>query len=547
VSPRRVVLVAAGLTLVAASSADAAVRHRLVEKRAHPGRIVERVERVTIGGRTATVVTVTMPRPGRGRLLEPVLSGDVVSEGTATTSSVSKALGRYGTAVAINADLFEYASGQPSGLLMIDGEIYNQPQGGRPAMLIGYDGVLRMSKPKATGRLTLPDGSRVPFEINVKRSDGLVTYDEGWGRAAPPGARRSFVLRVGEGSEVRYLRNEIRATVPQMTATRVRRGGQRMPARDDFLFQAYGRAAALVRSVRDGREVRMRYRIAPIPDTTRYAVGGGPMLIRDGRIVYRREANREFSDDQLVPPDARTAVAQKRNGAVIFYAVDKGPGSAGFTVAEVARDLKARGAVTAMAFDSGGSTAVSINGTVLNRPSDGVERPVGTMLVYWLPKPGYRKPIAAVKAAPPQPGSRVPRLSYRLLGTTQVEISLHEPGGSRLLVKEGRARAGSHRIAMPEDPKPGAWRVEVVAPLYGDRVVREFRVPRRPVAETTPEPAAPAQKAVSPAPAAADQATTAPAGGGDDGAGRWPWVAGSVVAIAALGLLGWRLAARRRG
>jgi len=541
--PARLVLLAAGLTLLVASAADAAVRRHLVEKRTYRGKVVERVERVTIGGRTSTVVTVTMPRPGRGRVLEPVLPGEVVSKGTATTSSVSRVLGRYGTAVAINADLFEYASGQPSGLLMIDGELYNQPQGGRPALTIGYDGVLRMSKPKATGRLTLPDGSRVPFEFNVKRSDGLVTYDEGWGRAAPPGARRSFVLRVGEGSDLRHLRDEIRATVPQMTARRVRRGGQRLPGREDFLFQAYGRAATQVRSVRDGSELAMRYRLAPIPRTARYAVGGGPMLIRDGRIVYRREANREFSDGQLVPPDARTAVAQKRDGAVIFYAVDQGPGSAGFTVPEVARDLRARGAVTAMAFDSGGSTAVSINGTVRNQPSDGFERPVGNMLVYWLPKPGYRKPIAAVKATPPRPGSRVPRLSYRLLGATRVEISLHEPGGSRLLAKDGRARAGAHRIPMPDDPRPGTWRVEVVAPRYGDRVVRAFRVPRRPVAETTPEAAAPAEEPAPHTPETAD----APAEADGDGAGPWPWIAGGIAAIAALGLLAWRLAARRRG
>jgi len=542
-----ILAVAVGTGALPAAPAGAAVTHRLVETRTHPGRVVERVERVTIGPRTSTVVTVTMPRPGRGRVLEPVLPGDVVSRGTATTSSVSRALGRYGTAVAINADLFEYASGQPSGLLMIDGEIYNQPQGGRPALAIGHDGMLSLSRPKAVGRLRLPDRSTVPFEINVRRADGLVTYDSGWGRTPPPGARRSFVARLGAGAEVAYRPQQIRATVPRMTIRGVRRGGQRIPGDDspDFLFQAYGRAAGALRSVRPGRTLSMRYRIGPLPDTARYAVGGGPILIRGGRIVYRREANREFSDDQLVPPDARTAVAQKRNGDVIFYAVDRGSGSDGFTVAEVARDLKARGAVTAMAFDSGGSTAVSIDGTVLNRPADGAERPVGNMLVYWLPKRGYRKPIAAVRAAPPKPGSRVPRLSYRLLGATEVEINLHDPGGRRWLWKSGRARAGTHRIGMVDDPLPGAWKVEVHAPEYGDRVIRRFRVRRAPVAVTAP--AAP-ERAADPPERAADEATARETAPGDAtaGAGPWPWIAGGVVVVVAGVGLGLSLAARRR-
>jgi hypothetical protein len=130
----RIALAGLAALLLAAPTADAAVRRVTTSKQRHPGGIVVRHQRVTIDGRTANVTTVTMPKPGRGRVLEPVLPGDVVSQGTMTTSTASRQLGRYGTAVAINADLFEYASGQSSGMLMIDGELYNQPQGGRPAL-----------------------------------------------------------------------------------------------------------------------------------------------------------------------------------------------------------------------------------------------------------------------------------------------------------------------------------------------------------------------------------------------------------------------------
>src|SRR3954454_6532902 len=157
-------------------------------------RIQVRHERVTFGHDTSMVTVVTMPRPVGNRVLMPALPGGIVSQGTATVSAVSKSLSRNGTAVEINADLYQYTTGQPSGLLLIDGEVYNQPQGARPALQIDGGGTLHTSRPRARGTLTLPGHQTVPFQVNVRSaSGGAVFYDRGWGRVPPAGGDGLFI------------------------------------------------------------------------------------------------------------------------------------------------------------------------------------------------------------------------------------------------------------------------------------------------------------------------------------------------------------------
>ena len=386
--------------LLPTAAADAAVDVKTVKTTKHGGGIVERQERVTIDGRTSDVFTVTMPKPARGRALEPYLPNNIVSAGTSTTSRVTGELKRYGHAVAVNADLFEYATGQPSGLFMVDGDILNQPQGGRPALFMQTDGMLGMSTPKTSGVLTV--GKRkIPFEVNVRRTDGVVLYDYGWGKSVPPGVRHTVTAQPTGGDL--FQRDREWGLDGTMRVTASRRGALPIPGRNDSneLLAAYGSAAKALARVRRGQDVGISYRFGPLPGEVRHGVGGGPVLVQDGTVVYKRSKYGEFSDSQLVPPDARTAVGQYPDGRLVFYAVDEVGGSAGFTVTEVARDLQHRGVDRAMAFDSGGSTAVSVNGRLLNKPSDGYERQVGNLLVYFRPKPAYRKPIGKVTVKPP--------------------------------------------------------------------------------------------------------------------------------------------------
>jgi hypothetical protein len=71
------------------------------------------------------------------------------------------------------------------------------------------------------------------------------------------------------------------------------------------------------------------------------------------------------------------------DGQILLVVVDgRQPGySTGMTMQEFARLFLDLGAVDAMNLDGGGSSTMVVNGEVVNRPSEGVERSVGSAIV----------------------------------------------------------------------------------------------------------------------------------------------------------------------
>lgn len=105
----------------------------------------------------------------------------------------------------------------------------------------------------------------------------------------------------------------------------------------------------------------------------RTAVGGGPVLIHDGKI---RITDRE---EQLFPGEGRdgdhhprTAMGYTRDGRLIVLAIQgRTPGvAAGATLEEEARILRDLNCYEALNLDGGGSTCLLVNGKETVRPSD---------------------------------------------------------------------------------------------------------------------------------------------------------------------------------
>jgi len=127
--------------------------------------------------------------------------------------------------------------------------------------------------------------------------------------------------------------------------------------------------------------------------TPQEAVGGGPMLVKNGQNVAVENYWKEAFDGGGIAGTSRqprTAVGATADGKVILLVCDGRTmrGSAGFTLEELAAKMIALGAVEAVNMDGGGSsTIVGSKGTVLNRPSDTgtaeviVERKVSTAIV----------------------------------------------------------------------------------------------------------------------------------------------------------------------
>jgi hypothetical protein len=115
----------------------------------------------------------------------------------------------------------------------------------------------------------------------------------------------------------------------------------------------------------------------------RTAVGGGPVLIHDGKVHI---TNRE---EQLFPNAAgdyqpRTAMGYTRDGQLIILAIQgRTPGkAAGATLQQEARIMLGLGCYEALNLDGGGSTCLLVNGKETVRPSgpEG-ERPLPTVFL----------------------------------------------------------------------------------------------------------------------------------------------------------------------
>jgi hypothetical protein len=121
----------------------------------------------------------------------------------------------------------------------------------------------------------------------------------------------------------------------------------------------------------------MRVRWALGWDDVFDVVGGGPILLQDGRIVL------EPCTSFFCGRNPRTAIGWTSNGRVLLVVIDgrQPRWSVGASLRELARIMRDLGAVQAMNLDGGGSSTMVVEGEVVNRPSDGRQRNVTTAVL----------------------------------------------------------------------------------------------------------------------------------------------------------------------
>lgn len=121
--------------------------------------------------------------------------------------------------------------------------------------------------------------------------------------------------------------------------------------------------------------------------TPEEAIGGGPMLLKEGKNVAESSYWKEVlhsGGTAALSYQPRTAIGYTEDGKIILFVCDgrEMNGSWGYTLPEVADLLKKLGAVWAINLDGGGSSVmVGKEGKALNSPSDGAQRRVPTAVV----------------------------------------------------------------------------------------------------------------------------------------------------------------------
>jgi hypothetical protein len=389
------------------------------------------------------VHSLLAPRPGGLWALHPVLSKLAIA-GRERLTAIERRASASATVVGVNGDFFNAGDGRPDGIVMQGRVLHALPSVGRPSIGIEPNGALDIRHADWSafwqGR-----GQRRPLTgLNEPPNEGGISlYTSAWGAATPPaaGATEAVIYPfppLTPGSD-------LSGPVVQFTQG----GNTPIPAGGAVLSATGGSAQGLDAEAPPGARVLIRYVLSSGWNTAVDAIGGGPLLVRSGRPVFR--AFEDFAPIVLGPRQARTAVGQRADGSIVLAAVDGGQAgySVGMTNYELAQEMVRLGCVTAAGLEPGDSTTMAFDGQLLDRPSDpSGERAISdALLVFYY----------GIYAAPPSDQVLSPNgdgvgdkelLSYKVVAPSTVTAKLVGPDGVARLSQTGPQAPGTYRLTF---------------------------------------------------------------------------------------------------
>src|SRR5262245_1960548 len=361
---------------------------------------------------------------------------------------MEKRLATQATSVGVNGDYFAPRDGRPSGIFMSDGILATPPNAARSSAGVTLDGLLDVRRVSFRGTWRGSGQRRALNFLNkAPGTNGISLFTPDWGPATPRVAG-SFAVVLGSFPPATPNTDLVVPVTSTASAASVR-----IDPGTAVLVARGNAAAKLQAEAAQGTNVTLRLILQPDWSVVSDAIGGGPILVRDGSPVYR--SNEGFTTSQLAPRGPRTAVGQRADGGIILVTTDgRQPGfSVGMTNFELAQTLVRFGAVRGMGLDGGGSSTLAFDGTVLNSPSDGKERPVSTalMLDYY---GVYAPPPAESVVSPNGDGvAETQKLSYKVVRPSTVTATLTAPDGSPAWQEVAAAKEpGTYDVAFPPAP-----------------------------------------------------------------------------------------------
>lgn len=295
-----------------------------------------------------------------------------------------------GALAGVNASFFTFTAdprfpGDPVGLGLYDGRLLSEPTTDptEADVLVGGDR-LRFGPLRWSGRMrnrltggTLPlefldhppvvpaACAPLPDQTQCAEPGDTVLFTPEFGAATPPGPGVEVVLD-GHGCVVRTA--DVRGTHLDRGQTAIQATGHDTVP----LLAATGHGClsrTLTLTGADGHRIPLRRGL--------YGVNGRYRLVADGKIVVPEGSGSFFARNP------RTVVGATAGHRIELATIDgRSVHSVGTTLAETAAVARALGMRDAVNLDGGGSTTMSVAGTLVNHPSGSAERAVGDALVF---------------------------------------------------------------------------------------------------------------------------------------------------------------------
>ena len=292
--------------------------------------------------------------------VRPALARGIIP-GRQTVSGIARDTN---AAAAINASYFA-SDGVILGVTKIDGTIVGTTYYDRSAFGVMPDGSFVFGTVSYSGTVKIDQITLPVSGVNADRGEnGLIIYNRAYGRSTetnPYGLE--YVIREGRVAEI----NTNDSAIPS----------------DGYVVSVHGTAmdAFAAAGTRVGDPTVLREETGAMWDRAVQIVGAGPRLVENGR-VHVTAGEEQFPGDIRYGRAPRSAVGVTADGKIVFAVVDgRQAHSHGLTLTEFAELLLKFKVQNAINLDGGGSSALYVNGDVVNAPSDGSERAVGSALI----------------------------------------------------------------------------------------------------------------------------------------------------------------------
>jgi hypothetical protein len=358
--------IAAAVFLVCAAAAPAAAANFKTlaswGKVVSPG-VVYSQYKMTVNGLPLRVYITKIWLSQPGVQVQPILANNRL-DSLETVASMAR---RTNAAAAINGSFFNRSSSDPFpvGFMMINGRTVYFSHKYRSALGLTEQKIPLIGYPKTRG-------------IIYVEKTGDYFFLWGMNRRRRNNEALVFTSEFGLTTRTNDYGREV--VVSNERVAGFRYGNSRIPE-DGFVVSLHGESAKYFNWFRMGDSVRLYFVVDPAWLDVHNAITGGPMLLRGGLSALEQSKDEKLYQGfrSRIPA---TAVGTTPDGRLLFVVIDgrQRKFSVGVTYWELAQFMKFLGCNNAIGMDGGGSSTMVINGSVVNRPSDGASRAVSNAI-----------------------------------------------------------------------------------------------------------------------------------------------------------------------
>jgi hypothetical protein len=393
---------------------------------------------------------ITMPKPGGLYRLAAVPAGGTIAGAPRRLTQIERDVSATATVAGVNGDFFDRHDGHPTGIVLTGGVLEHPPASGRSSAGVDASGLLHVDRVKFFGTWQGTGQRRTLNELNQAPAPGqYALFTPSWGARAPAVAGAAEVVL--EPFPAATPNTDLHATVARVSTN----GGETIPPDGAVLMAAGGAAAKLQAEAVAGVSVVIRLGLQPTWTGMAEGIGGGPVLVKAGKPVFR--SLEDLTNDQVTARDSRAAVGQLADGRIVLVAVDGGsPGySVGLTSFELAQALVGLGVVAACGLEPGNDVAEAFDGQLLSRPAAGERAIREALLVEYS---GVYAPDLPLLLLTGEAGRATEPLVYRLVRPSTVTAQLQAPDGTVVPLQTAvQEPPGTYTLTMPPLAQEGAW------------------------------------------------------------------------------------------